>query len=126
MAELEKTDALDAEIEIDDDEEEDLDYADEHQVFQNVLTAYEEAKTKREKYKKYGPIVILITGIVFLVLMFTLDTKIEFLILWVITAFYTAAVMIRAEYKYHKFRVILGLDKPDEEPEEEDEEEEEE
>ena len=78
-------------------------------VFQNVARAYEEAKRKREKYKKIGPIFVLVSGIIFLALMFTLENKITFLIFWVITILYTVALMIRTEYKYHLFRRYLGL-----------------
>ena len=78
-------------------------------VFQNVAKAYEEAKRKREKYKKIGPLFVLISGIIFLALIFTLENKITFLIFWVITILYTVALMIRTEYKYHQFRRYLGL-----------------
>ena len=78
-------------------------------VFQNVARAYEEAKHKREKYKKIGPVFVLVSGIIFLTLIFTLENKITFLIFWVITILYTVALMIRTEYKYHLFRRYLGL-----------------
>ena len=48
-------------------------------------------------------------------LMFTLEHKIIFLILWVVTDLYTVALMIRAEYRYHQFGQILGLIEPTEE-----------
>lgn len=78
-------------------------------VFQNVAKAYEVAKRKREKYKKIGPVFVLVSGIIFLTLIFTLENKITFLIFWVITILYTVALMIRTEYKYHQFRKYLGL-----------------
>ncbi|WP_407386235.1 hypothetical protein [Ruminococcus sp.] len=78
-------------------------------VFKNVARAYEEAKRKREKYKRIGSIFVLVSGIVFLTLIFTLENKITFLIFWVITILYTVALMIRTEYKYHQFRKYLGL-----------------
>lgn len=83
--------------------------AGEHQVYLNVLSGYEEAKKKRNSYKTYGPLVVIITGILFLTLMFTLENKITFLILWVVTDLYTVALMIRAEYRYHQFQEMLGL-----------------
>ena len=43
---------------------------DEHQVFLNVTKAYEEAKQKRENYKKKGPLFVALSGIAFLALMF--------------------------------------------------------
>ncbi len=78
-------------------------------VFNNVAKAYEEARRKREKYKKIGPLFVLVSGIIFLALIFTLENKITFLIFWVITILYTVALMIRTEYKYHQFRKYLGL-----------------
>lgn len=99
---------------------------DREMVFQKVCLAYEEAKRKREKYKKAGPIFVLVSGVVFLTLMFTLENKILFLILWVITVLYTAALMIRAEYKYHQFQDYLGIVSDESDGEEENEEENEE
>ena len=78
-------------------------------VFRKVARAYEEAKRRREKYKKAGPIFVAVSGVAFLTLIFTLENKITFLILWVITILYTVALMIRAEYKYHQFQTYLGL-----------------
>ena len=96
---------------------------DKEQVFKKVAKAYEEVKRKREKYKKIGPIFVSASGVAFLTLIFTLENKITFLILWVITILYTVALMVRAEYKYHQFRCYLGLteeesDKEDEAAEE--------
>ena len=88
---------------------------DEHQVFINVLQAYDEAKSKRDKYKKYGPLFVIISGIVFLALIFTLSRKIEFLILWVITDLICVALMIRAEYVFNQFKEILGIIKKEDE-----------
>lgn len=82
---------------------------DEHQVYLNVTKEFEAAKKKRNSYKTYGPLVVIISGILFLTLMFTLEHKIIFLILWVVTDFYTVALMIRAEYRYHQFAQMLGL-----------------
>lgn len=109
---------LDEEDELDDEELEkafDPAKADEHQVFINVLQAYDEAKSKRDKYKKYGPLFVIISGIVFLALIFTLSRKIEFLILWVITDLICVALMIRAEYVFNQFKEILGIIKKEDE-----------
>lgn len=91
--------------------------ADEHEVFIRVSQAYEEAKRKRDGYKKFGPFFVFITGVIFLTLIFTLENKITFLIFWVITVLYTVALMIRSEYKYHRFQYYLGIveEKTDEE-----------
>ena len=96
----------------------------EHQTYLKIQKEYEQAKDKRLKYRRYGAIFIILSGIIFLTLMFSLENKIAFLILWVITDFYCAALMIRADYKYHKFADYLGIEdeytnyKKDEEKEE--------
>ena len=100
---------MEEEITLSPDTIEEIGEPDKELVFQNVARAYEEAKRKREKYKKIGPIFVLVSGIIFLALMFTLENKITFLIFWVITILYTVALMIRTEYKYHLFRRYLGL-----------------
>lgn len=100
---------MEEEITLSPDTIEEIGEPDKELVFKNVARAYEEAKRKREKYKKIGPIFVLVTGIVFLTLIFTLENKITFLIFWVITILYTVALMIRTEYKYHQFRKYLGL-----------------
>lgn len=82
----------------------------EHITYSRIKKEYEEAKEKRLKYKRFGAMFIIISGIIFLTLMFSLENKITFLILWVITDFYCAALMIRADYKYHKFAYYLGVD----------------
>lgn len=82
----------------------------EHLTYLKIQKEFEDAKEKRLKYKRYGALFIIISGIVFLALMFSLENKIAFLILWVITDFYCAALMIRADYKYHKFAEYLGVE----------------
>lgn len=96
----------------------------EHLTYLKIKADYEEAKRKRLSYKKYGALFIIISGIVFLTLMFSLDSKIAFLILWVITDFWCAALMIRADYKYHKYAEYLGIEdeysnKPEDDEDEE-------
>ncbi|MBR2279812.1 MAG: hypothetical protein IJ903_02635 [Ruminococcus sp.] len=81
----------------------------EHLTYLKIQKEYEEAKEKRLKYRRFGALFILLSGIIFLTLMFSLENKIAFLILWVITDFYCAALMIRADYKYHKFADYLGI-----------------
>ena len=89
----------------------------EHRVFLRIQSAYEEAKRKRETYKRVGPLFVIISGIIFLTLIFTLENKITFLILWVVLILYTVALMIRTEYKYHQFQEYLELIKNNEEAE---------
>ena len=101
--------AIEEEITLSPDTIAEIGEPDKELVFKNIAKAYEEAKRKREKYKKIGPIFVLVSGIIFLALIFTLENKITFLIFWVITILYTVALMIRTEYKYHQFRKYLGL-----------------
>ncbi len=89
----------------------------EHEVYKNVLEAYEMYEKKRENYRKYGTLFIIFSAIGFLALMFGLESKITFLILWVITDYICAALMIRAEYRCHEFALLLGY--KDTEPEDE-------
>lgn len=95
---------------------------DEHQVTENMIKMFEELRVRRDKYKKYGPLFILVSGIIFLALMFSLESKVFFLILWVISVIYCAALMIRSEYRYHQCAKLLGLLEDEEEQGEEDEE----
>ncbi len=81
----------------------------EHLTYLMVLDEYNSAKRKRNNYRRYGALAIIISGIVFLALIFSLETKIEFLSLWVVTIIYCVAVMISAEYNYHRFKVFLGI-----------------
>ncbi|MBQ6387029.1 MAG: hypothetical protein IJH96_00205 [Ruminococcus sp.] len=81
----------------------------EHQVYLNVQCTYEEAKIRRGNYRRYGTLFVILSGIVFLTLMFSLNYKIEFLILWVVTDFICAALMIRSEYKVYQIETILGI-----------------
>ncbi len=81
----------------------------EHLTYLMVLNEYNSAKHKRTSYRKYGALTIIISGIVFLALIFSLETKIEFLVLWVISILYCVVVMIRAEYRYNTFKNFLGI-----------------
>ena len=95
----------------------------EHLTYEKIKKEYEDAKRKRLKYKRAGALYILISGIVFLTLMFSLESKIGFLLLWVITDFVCAAVMIHADYRYHVYADYLGIeDEYSEKPESEEEE----
>lgn len=98
----------------------------EHLTYEKIKKEYEDAKRKRLKYRHAGALFILISGVVFLTLMFSLESKIGFLILWVITDFICAAVMIHADYRYHVFAEYLGVEDEFSEKAEDDEESEEE
>lgn len=107
------------EITLSDETLEEIGTPDKDLMFLKVAKAYEEAKQSRKKFKKIGPAFVFISAVVFLALMFTLDYKISFLILWVATDLFTAALMIRAEYRYSRFRDYLGLKDEESETEEE-------
>ena len=78
---------MEEEITLSQDTVEEIGEPDKELVFKNIARAYEEAKRKREKYKKIGPIFVLVSGIIFLALIFTLENKITFLIFWIIRFF---------------------------------------
>ena len=89
---------------------------DEHTVFLRVKEAYEEAARKREHYKKYGPLAVLISGVLFLALMFTLDDKIIFLILCGVVSFICmtiphaicARLKVEQVFKFY-WTIVAGL-----------------
>ncbi len=81
----------------------------EHLTYLNVYMLYNEAKDKRLKYKRFGALFIIISGLVFLALMFSLESKIELLCLWIITIIYCVTMMIRADYKYCLYKNMLGV-----------------
>ncbi len=83
----------------------------EHLTYLNVYELYNESERKREHYRRYGTIFMLVSGLVFLALMFSLESKIEFLCLWIITVIYCVTLMIRADYQYDLYRKMLGISK---------------
>ncbi len=82
----------------------------EHETYLRIMEEYENAKRKRLVYRRKGAAFIIISGIIFLTLMFSLESKIEFLVLWVASDFFCAALMIKADYHYHKFTEYLGIE----------------
>ncbi len=81
----------------------------EHLTYLRVLGMFNEMKAKRRDTRKYGTLFIIFSGIVFLLLMFSLDAKIEFLMLWILTTIYCIFLMVRADYQYHTFKELLGI-----------------
>lgn len=96
----------------------------EHLTYLRVLEEYNIARDRRQRYKSIGVWFIIISGIIFLTLIFSLEAKILFLCLWIITILCCVAMMIRADYKYDTFKEYLGfadeLDFIEKEEEEED------
>lgn len=81
----------------------------EHLTYLKVYEKYNEFKEKRLNYRRYGSLFIILSAVVFLALMFSLESKIEFLCLWIVTILYCVAVMIRADYKYNMYKEMLGI-----------------
>lgn len=82
----------------------------ERQTFKKLQEQYGEFSRKRLRYIKYGLMSIFILPIVFLVLMFSLESKLVFLTLWIISIIACAAFLIIVEYKDYWYRKLLGLD----------------
>ena len=87
----------------------------EHEVYENILECLDSTRKKRVSYMKYGPIFIMASAAVFLLLMFVTELKTEFLVLWIASVLYCIALMIRAEYKYYRICRILMIPAEDEE-----------
>ncbi len=81
----------------------------EHLTYLAVYEKYNEYKQKRISYKRYGMLFIIISGLAFLVLMFSLESKIAFLCLWIISVIFCIVLMIRADYIYNEYKEMLGL-----------------
>ncbi len=84
----------------------------EHLTYLKVLNEYHEAKDKRNRYQRICSVFIIVSALVFLALIFSLESKIEFMCLWIIVVIYCVIVMVRADYRYHFYKEILEF--PDE------------
>lgn len=82
----------------------------EHNTYIRVKYEYMEMKEKRDRVNKTGIIFIAVSAVVFLFLMFSLESKLFFLILWIITILFVVSYLIRNEYKFYKLRVYLGYE----------------
>ncbi len=81
----------------------------EHLTYLFVYEKYNEYKNKRSQYRFYGSLFILISAIVFLLLMFSLEGKIVFLGLWIVTVIFCVVMMIRVDYLYNMYKEMLGI-----------------
>lgn len=81
----------------------------EHNVCLRVMYEYKLEYAKREKCLKAGILFILISGAVFLALMFSLDSKAFFLIMWIIFILGSITVITRIDYRCWKLERILGI-----------------
>lgn len=82
----------------------------EHNTYIRIKYEYMEMKEKRDRVNKTGIIFIAISAIIFLLLMFSLESKLFFLILWIITILFVVSYLIRNEYKFYKLRLYLGYE----------------
>ena len=85
----------------------------EHNAYLRLLHEYNNFVKKREKCRKVGIFVIISLAVLFLILMFSVDSKVVFLTLWVISIFISVFVIIRIDYRCYKYATILGIDDND-------------
>ncbi|MGN0471181.1 MAG: hypothetical protein ACI4GV_09745 [Acutalibacteraceae bacterium] len=93
----------------------------EHNTYIRLKDEYTEMKEMRKKVNKTGIIFIGISSIVFLALMFSLESKLFFLVLWIIIIICTVAYLIHNEYKIYKLRIYLGYENENENDEDDEE-----
>ena len=87
----------------------------EHNAYLRLMHEYKAEYAKREKCIKVGILLIIISAVVFLALMFSLDSKTFFLTLWIIFIISGIAVMTRIDYRCYKYEKILGIKNTDKE-----------
>ncbi len=79
----------------------------EHRTYLMVCEKFREYEIKRLHYRRYGTLFIIISALVFLTLMFSLESKVTFLILWIITIVLCVALMLRTDYMYNMYYEML-------------------
>lgn len=82
----------------------------EHRTFLMVSEKLMEYERKRLSYRKYGTIFIICSALVFLALIFSLEFKVLFLILWIVTILFCVALMLRADYMYDMYYRMLHFE----------------
>ena len=87
----------------------------EHRAYLRLRQKYEEYKEKRIRYRTVGITFVILSALVYLALMFSLPSKVFFLIMWIITILACVALMLRTDYLYNMYREMLEL--PDDEEE---------
>ncbi len=87
----------------------------EHNAYLRLMHEYKAEYAKRERCIKIGVLLIVISAVVFLTLMFSLDSKTFFLSLWIIFIISGIAVMTRIDYRCYKYEKILGIRNTDKE-----------
>ena len=81
----------------------------EHNAYLRLMHEYELFLHKRDRCRRTGLAVIVLTALLFLVMMFSLESKILFLVLWVVSIFVSVFVIIRIDYYCYKYATILGI-----------------
>lgn len=87
----------------------------EHNAYLRLMHEYKAEYAKRERCIKVGVLLIVISAVVFLALMFSLDSKTFFLSLWIIFIISGIAVITRIDYRCYKYEKILGIRNTDKE-----------
>ncbi|MBQ3969053.1 MAG: hypothetical protein II685_01050 [Clostridia bacterium] len=87
----------------------------EHNAYLRLLHEYNNFRRKRNNCRKVGMLVIILLAVLFLIMMFSLDSKVLFLTLWVISIFVSVFVIIRIDYRCYKYAAILGINDNEEE-----------
>lgn len=87
----------------------------EHNAYLRLMHEYKAEYAKRERCIKVGVLLIIISAVVFLALMFSLDSKTFFLSLWIIFIISGIAVITRIDYRCYKYEKILGIRNTDKE-----------
>lgn len=81
----------------------------EQSVYLKLLKSYANFRKSYTNLIKGGFLAILILPIIFLLLMFSLDTKILFLILWIISIIVCATFIIVIEYTDYHYKKMLNI-----------------
>lgn len=81
-----------------------------NRLYHLIMDEYDEYCRRRPIYIKAGLYSIVIIPLIFLVLMFSLDSKIIFLVLWIISLLSIAAFLIYEEFVNYRYRNLLSLD----------------
>lgn len=87
----------------------------EHNTYLRLMHEYKAEYAKRERCIKVGVLLIIISAVVFLALIFSLDSKTFFLTLWIIFIISGIAVITRIDYRCYKYEKILGIRNTDKE-----------
>lgn len=73
-----------------------------------IEVEYEAFKIKYKKYIRYGIMSIIIMPIIFLAVLFTVEAKVVFLLLWIASIISIAVFLIIIEYKNFEYKEKLG------------------